>query len=51
MDLIIGAGVTGISNANFTKEQLCHAEATDSPSGYCTESWIIQKIISYILAK
>ncbi len=25
MDLIIGAGVTGISNANFTKEQLCHA--------------------------
>ncbi len=35
MDLIIGAGVTGISYANFTPRPYLIIEATDSPGGYC----------------
>lgn len=35
MDLIIGAGVTGISYANFTSNKCLIIEATDSPGGYC----------------
>lgn len=35
MDLIIGAGVTGISYANFTPNKCLIIEATDSPGGYC----------------
>lgn len=35
MDLIIGAGVTGISYANFTRNECLIIEATDSPGGYC----------------
>ena len=35
MDLIIGAGVTGISYANFTPNECLIIEASDSPGGYC----------------
>lgn len=35
MDLIIGAGVTGISYAKFTPHNCVIVEATDSAGGYC----------------
>lgn len=35
MDLIIGAGVTGLSYASFTKNDYLIVEASDSPGGYC----------------
>lgn len=35
MDLIIGAGITGLSYANFSNSQCAIVEACDSPGGYC----------------
>ena len=35
MDLIIGAGVSGISYATFTKNDYCMVEATNEIGGYC----------------
>jgi len=35
MDLIIGAGVTGISYANFTKNDFVVFEESNKPGGYC----------------
>ena len=35
MDLIIGAGVSGISYATFTRNDYCMVEATNEIGGYC----------------
>ena len=35
MDLIIGAGVSGISYATFTNNDYCIVEASDGIGGYC----------------
>ena len=35
MDLIIGAGVSGISYATFTNNDYCMVEATNEIGGYC----------------
>lgn len=35
MDLIIGAGVSGISYATFTDNDYCMVEATNEIGGYC----------------
>jgi protoporphyrinogen oxidase len=35
MDLIIGAGVTGLSYANFTKNDFLILEENNEPGGYC----------------
>ncbi|MDE5567200.1 MAG: FAD-dependent oxidoreductase [Muribaculaceae bacterium] len=35
MDLIIGAGVTGLSYANFTQNKCLVVEGSESPGGYC----------------
>ncbi|EFA0790071.1 NAD(P)/FAD-dependent oxidoreductase, partial [Escherichia coli] len=35
MDIIIGAGVTGLSYANFTKNDYLIIEGENEPGGYC----------------
>lgn len=35
MDLIIGAGVSGISYANFTRDDFLIVERDATPGGYC----------------
>ena len=35
MDLIIGAGVSGISYATFSNNDYCIVEASDEIGGYC----------------
>ena len=39
MDLIIGAGISGISYANFIKNDYLLIEKENEPGGYCPDKF------------